>query len=104
MLSKNDVASLDFVVGDNVRYNFNYFIDNGVRWSFGIQSRLSKFKNNIRSISHDIVPIIDYEPLIYNADFIDFSNRIYIQNYYRRSEEHTSELQSRPHLVCRLLL
>src|SRR3989442_11854744 len=24
--------------------------------------------------------------------------------YVRRSEEHTSELQSRPHLVCRLLL
>src|SRR5690554_7310153 len=24
--------------------------------------------------------------------------------YIRRSEEHTSELQSRPHLVCRLLL
>src|SRR5690554_7292814 len=24
--------------------------------------------------------------------------------YYQRSEEHTSELQSRPHLVCRLLL
>src|SRR5690554_7467636 len=25
-------------------------------------------------------------------------------NYFDRSEEHTSELQSRPHLVCRLLL
>src|SRR5690554_7780761 len=25
-------------------------------------------------------------------------------NYSQRSEEHTSELQSRPHLVCRLLL
>src|SRR5690554_7395910 len=25
-------------------------------------------------------------------------------NRYNRSEEHTSELQSRPHLVCRLLL
>src|SRR5436305_11082925 len=24
--------------------------------------------------------------------------------HHRRSEEHTSELQSRPHLVCRLLL
>src|SRR5436305_12023604 len=24
--------------------------------------------------------------------------------FFRRSEEHTSELQSRPHLVCRLLL
>src|SRR5690554_7522550 len=27
-----------------------------------------------------------------------------LQNRLRRSEEHTSELQSRPHLVCRLLL
>src|SRR3989442_3901771 len=28
-----------------------------------------------------------------------------VRNYYgKRSEEHTSELQSRPHLVCRLLL
>src|SRR5690554_7542943 len=25
-------------------------------------------------------------------------------SYSKRSEEHTSELQSRPHLVCRLLL
>src|SRR5690554_7257222 len=30
------------------------------------------------------------------------SNRLEIR--YSRSEEHTSELQSRPHLVCRLLL
>src|SRR3989442_5933601 len=27
-----------------------------------------------------------------------------IDNLHGRSEEHTSELQSRPHLVCRLLL
>src|SRR5690554_7518067 len=30
--------------------------------------------------------------------------KISTQNFYTRSEEHTSELQSRPHLVCRLLL
>src|SRR3989442_7927619 len=28
----------------------------------------------------------------------------FIHSTLRRSEEHTSELQSRPHLVCRLLL
>ena len=28
----------------------------------------------------------------------------YIRDRWPRSEEHTSELQSRPHLVCRLLL
>src|SRR3989442_3553695 len=27
-----------------------------------------------------------------------------VRHHDRRSEEHTSELQSRPHLVCRLLL
>src|SRR5690554_7633034 len=27
-----------------------------------------------------------------------------VENNLNRSEEHTSELQSRPHLVCRLLL
>src|SRR5690554_70093 len=32
------------------------------------------------------------------------TNQILISTIYRRSEEHTSELQSRPHLVCRLLL
>src|SRR3989442_10818477 len=28
----------------------------------------------------------------------------YLRAIFNRSEEHTSELQSRPHLVCRLLL
>src|SRR5437870_1913071 len=36
-------------------------------------------------------------------DFLD-STRIYILGISNRSEEHTSELQSRGHLVCRLLL
>src|SRR3989442_7593488 len=30
--------------------------------------------------------------------------RTYRRDAFERSEEHTSELQSRPHLVCRLLL
>src|SRR2546429_4404325 len=33
-----------------------------------------------------------------------FSNAASGESAYRRSEEHTSELQSRLHLVCRLLL
>src|SRR5690554_6768670 len=51
-------------------------------------------------------------------DFIDIKNLIFVSNGTialhmairalglkgERSEEHTSELQSRPHLVCRLLL
>src|SRR5690554_7404665 len=36
---------------------------------------------------------------LYQSDFTDR-----IESITERSEEHTSELQSRPHLVCRLLL
>src|SRR3989442_15392582 len=39
----------------------------------------------------------------FDADFIDLEgSRIEIIKVNERSEEHTSELQSRPHLVCRL--
>src|SRR5690554_7209431 len=34
----------------------------------------------------------------------DYAGAGYGHGYAIRSEEHTSELQSRPHLVCRLLL
>src|SRR5690554_7085207 len=36
--------------------------------------------------------------------FIKFLITIVFKKQLSRSEEHTSELQSRPHLVCRLLL
>ena len=39
------------------------------------------------------------------ADLIPMKELLPVTGYIRwRSEEHTSELQSRPHLVCRLLL
>src|SRR5690554_275637 len=36
--------------------------------------------------------------------FLELRERTQVANREKRSEEHTSELQSRPHLVCRLLL
>ena len=41
---KNDFISADFVVGDNIRYNLDYFYDNGFSWSFGINTRYNTFK------------------------------------------------------------
>src|SRR5690554_7098846 len=37
-------------------------------------------------------------------DFVVIASTEDVKNAAFRSEEHTSELQSRPHLVCRLLL
>src|SRR5687768_17712340 len=44
----------------------------------------------------------DHIGVIFDAGRATFRNEIYAE--YKRSEEHTSELQSRLHLVCRLLL
>src|SRR5689334_24326453 len=53
---------------------------------------------------HDALPIfppwIKPNPLLISASMEYHDNRV----NYRRSEEHTSELQSQFHLVCRLLL
>src|SRR3712207_8883244 len=43
----------------------------------------------------------NYEPLV--GDFIKHWNEKHIHITKKRSEEHTSELQSRQYLVCRLL-
>src|SRR3989442_6915430 len=64
---------------------------------------------------HDALPIspnhLPFRSLPYRRKFPKFGNRSRNLSLPRnehqlatRSEEHTSELQSRPHLVCRLLL
>src|SRR5690554_7390864 len=42
--------------------------------------------------------------LLFGGRNLDFVDRGRAHRVLKRSEEHTSELQSRPHLVCRLLL
>src|SRR5207244_6512957 len=51
---------------------------------------------------HDALPILGYRTP--NIDRIASEGAILTDYYGQRSEEHTSELQSPDHLVCRLLL
>jgi NTE family protein len=43
-LFKNDFLSADLIIGDNIRYNIDYFRDNGDHWSYGLNSRHNQFK------------------------------------------------------------
>ncbi|NEV94482.1 patatin [Psychroflexus sp. YR1-1] len=43
----NDLASLDLIIGDNLRYNFNYYIDKGRYWSIGFSSRFNQFEEDV---------------------------------------------------------
>lgn len=81
----NDVASLDIILGDNVRYNFEYFIDKGFYWSIGIKSRYNQFHKNINSE----LLIDDFSNLgsglnKIDVDFQDHTNQIYLQTLFRK--------------------
>ncbi|MES2573432.1 MAG: patatin-like phospholipase family protein [Bacteroidota bacterium] len=79
---KNDVASFDFIVGDNLRYNLDYYVDNGYNLSFGFKSQLNQFNKNVtKAISSLAVdPLINVNSI--NVDFLDLTNELYIQSIF----------------------
>ena len=81
LLFKNDVASLDFIIGDNIRYNFEYYIDKGYYWSIGLKSRFNTFE---RGINYDLISDDTSNPNLNRIDVevSDFTNQLYIANSY----------------------
>lgn len=82
ILVKNDVLSLDLILGDNFRYNLNYYIDNGFYWSFGINSRYSTFNKNIPSDFNNGVTLTTLGISSLNVDYSDLSNQLYLQTIF----------------------
>ena len=79
---KNDIASFDFIVGDNLRYNLDYYIDNGYNLSFGFKSQLNQFNKNITKEinSLSVGPLTTVNSL--NVDFQDLTNQLYLQSIF----------------------
>src|SRR5690554_7393181 len=61
-------------------------------------------KLSVQSSMPFVLIIFSFISVFLCLQLIIISPKINIQSSFFRSEEHTSELQSRPHLVCRLLL
>lgn len=82
ILFKNDVLSLDLALGDNIRYNLDYYIDNGFYWSFGFKSWYNTFNRNVATDFRDgeILNQLGVDKL--NIDFSDFTNQAYIQTVF----------------------
>lgn len=83
LLVNNDIASLDLILGDNSRYNLDYFIDRGFYLSIGIKSRFNKFEKNI----NPFVALEDTLLVGLNRVSIrhqDFTNQVYLQTIFRK--------------------
>ncbi|UFH36127.1 patatin-like phospholipase family protein [Flavobacterium acetivorans] len=80
---KNDVASFDVVLGDNFRYNFDYYIENGFNLSLGFKSSFNQFNKNIAKEISGLDPD-DFGIKAINVDFSDVTNQVYFQSLFVR--------------------
>lgn len=82
IITKNDVVSLDVILGDNFRYNFDYYIDNGFYWSFGFNSKLNSFNRNISTDFENGMILTNLGINSVNIDFTDVTNQAYVQTIF----------------------
>lgn len=85
LLTNNDVALLDLALGDNIRYNFNYFIDKGFYWSIGVASRFNQFDTGIPAtflLTPEEVSASALNQL--EIELYDLTNQIYVQTLFRK--------------------
>ena len=85
LLTRNDILSVDAILGDNFRYNFDYYVDNGFHLGFGLRSYFSTFNRNI---SQDYGADTSFGELLgvesVNVDFTDWTNQVYLQTIFAR--------------------
>lgn len=81
VFTKNDVFSFDAIFGDKLRYQLNYFVDNGFYLSYGFRSRYDQFRTNT-AFNH----IVPNSPIInsINLKYTDFTNQLYVQTTFDR--------------------
>lgn len=81
LVFRDDRVSMDFILGDNPRYNFEYYIDKGSYWSFGINSRYNDFEKEIAfsviSDNFEVPSGLNLNTI--NLDVTDITNQVYIQ-------------------------
>ena len=86
-LRKDDVLSLDFIFGDYLRYQIDYYVDKGFNWSFGLRSKLNDFNFDIPYKVFEKNFRLPDDPNLntVNMDFTDFTNQFYLQTVYKNA-------------------
>ncbi len=74
-LTNNDIFSVDFVVGDNLRYNIDYLVDNGYHWQFGLNTKYTTFKKNYTIDKGSTTSIFNLKQ---DIKYNDFTTQIYL--------------------------
>jgi len=77
------MVSFDVILGDNFRYDFNYLIDNGYYFSFGVSSNLNKFNKNVNK-AFGIQNYLNNNFDKINLDYSSINNKVFLQTVFLR--------------------
>lgn len=80
-LGKNDFFSIDAIVGNNLRYELNYFVDNGFHWSYGFKSQLKPINTDV---PFQAIAGGSSSSLYIDLHSLDISNQLYLQSSFSR--------------------
>ncbi len=84
-LFTNDVASLDVILGDNFRYNFQYYIDKGYYWSLGIKSRYNNFNKGVAfDFARENAGIENLGINRIEVDYKDYTSQLYGETFFKQ--------------------
>ena len=83
LLFTNDVASLDVVLGDNFRYDFQYYWDKGYYWSLGLRSRYNSFDKSVDiGYAENKVDLSEININKIAIEYLDFTNQLYFETLF----------------------
>ncbi|MCF4100746.1 patatin-like phospholipase family protein [Gillisia sp. M10.2A] len=81
----NDVASLDIILGDNFRYNFQYYVDKGYYWSVGVKSRYNSFTKGVPfDFINENLGVEGSGINKIEVDYQDYTNQVYVETLFQQ--------------------
>lgn len=83
----NDLMSLDLIAGDNLRYNFEYYIDKGFYWSVGFNSKYHFFETEVPYEFIGLETSKDFQIPVnkLSVNYSDFTNQLYFETLLKRT-------------------
>lgn len=94
ILFKQDMGSIDFIVGDNLRYNFNYDINLDSYWSIGFNSDSRRFTKDVSTELIEGLTPAEF-PNVNNIDlrYREYNQRLFFRTKIDRRFNFTSGLE-----------
>lgn len=86
LMFTNDVVSLDVIVGDKFRYNFDYYLDKGYYWSIGLKSRYNNFEKDVSfDLARESAGLDEIGGIReIDVNYKDFTNQFYVQTLFKQ--------------------